>query len=66
MAFIGTRTSLSCRRLRGVTVQGQALEERFENQDAAMTAFKAAHDWSRYNETQIDRLEARDLCPQGA
>lgn len=27
-----------------------------------MTAFKEAHDWSRYNETQIDRLEARDLA----
>lgn len=27
-----------------------------------MTAFKAAHDWSRYNETQVDRSEERALA----
>ena len=27
-----------------------------------MTAFKEAHDWSRYNETQIDRQEERKLA----
>ncbi len=27
-----------------------------------MTSFKEAHDWSRYNETQTDRLEERQLA----
>ena len=27
-----------------------------------MTAFKEAQDWSRYNETQVDRPEARELA----
>ena len=27
-----------------------------------MTAFKEARDWSRYNETQVDRPEARELA----